>query len=152
MSFFELNLSHPLGEYCSTDAIFLTHLPTWLYVQVPDAILVHWAHSRYAKRRKTCCAMWRKQAKCSAVTPASYTVVCLTQYCLAELEEAGASLDSHLDTVDELLTLALQPKKEGLGGVDQYLIHKLAQSQPSDIKSAMARLCRGMQNSIKVQI
>ena len=68
----------------------------------------------------------------------------------AELEEAGASLDSHLDTVDELLTLALQPRKEGLGGVDQYLIQKLAQSRPLDIKSAMARLCRGMQNSIKV--
>ena len=68
----------------------------------------------------------------------------------AELAEAGASLDSHLDTVDELLTLALQPRKEGLGGVDQYLIQKLAQSRPLDIKSAMARLCRGMQNSIKV--
>lgn len=85
---------------------------------------------------------------------------CTASYCtpthlhsqaqFAELEEAGASLDAHLDTVYELLTLALQPKREGLGGVDQYLMQKLARSQPSDIKSAMARLCRGMQNSIKV--
>ena len=70
----------------------------------------------------------------------------------AELEEVGASLDAHLDTVDELLTLSLQPKKEGLGGVDKYLIHKLAQSTPLDIKSALARLCLGMRNSIKVGV
>jgi hypothetical protein len=53
--------------------------------------------------------------------------------------------------VDELLTLALQPKKEGLGGVDKYLIHKLSHTPPLDIKSAMSRLVCGMQHSIKVR-
>eukprot|EP00892_Ulva_mutabilis_P005304 jgi/Ulvmu1/3145/UM015_0185.1 len=67
---------------------------------------------------------------------------------ISELEEAGA-IDGHIDDIDELLTLALQPKKDGLGGVDKYLIGKLCQNKPRSIKAAMARLCMGMNNSIQ---
>lgn len=68
----------------------------------------------------------------------------------AELEEAGTSIDSKRDGVYELLAFALQPRKHGLGGVDEYLIHKLCSDKPRTIKDAMLRLCKGMNNSIQV--
>jgi len=69
----------------------------------------------------------------------------------AELEEAGTSIDTKRDGVYELLAFALQPRKHGLGGVDDYLIEKLCSDKPRTIKDAMLRLCKGMNNSIQVR-
>lgn len=52
----------------------------------------------------------------------------------------------------ELLGFALQPRKSGLGGVDEYLVGKLCSDKPLTIKDAMLRLCKGMANSIQARL
>jgi hypothetical protein len=115
--------------------------------QVPDAVLVHWMCDGCALLPN---ALMQSFRMCQLTKQHLYADLVQVTRLLAECEDSSSSLDANLDTVSELLMLALQPKKEGLGGVDRYLISKLAQNQPSDIKSAMARLSLGMQNSILV--
>jgi hypothetical protein len=70
---------------------------------------------------------------------------------LAEIEEAS-SLEPYMADIDELLTLALQPRKDHLGGVDTYLAKKMCEKRPEDIKVAMSRLCLGLNHSVPVSV
>ena len=62
-------------------------------------------------------------------------------------------MDSCLPHVGELLALSRQPnnKKDGMGGLDRYLITLLCRSKPQNIRAAMQRLETAFKSNVQAR-
>jgi hypothetical protein len=71
---------------------------------------------------------------------------------LAELEQPRGSLDESLPHIGELLAWSRQVnnKKDGMGGLDQYLIQLLCCSKPCTLRAAMQRLETAHKSNVQV--
>jgi hypothetical protein len=81
-------------------------------------------------------------------------VGCAVQHVLqlAELEQPRGSVDESLPHIGELLAWSRQVnnKKDGMGGLDQYLIQLLCCSKPGTLRAAMQRLETAHKSNVQV--